>query len=760
MRSSKKFVHRPLLPNIANALVAIILLNKLPKKIVFLALAIILLAVLVFPHSARAGWLDLGLEGVVNGIVTFILNFVQNAISFFADLFDKFIQWQTQNAIYGVVVVDQSWTIIRNFVNMFFILILIVMAFGTIFDIKQYTWREMLAPFLISALLVNFSLTIGQYIITVANGLSGIFLKQIGSVSGTFAQGFNVVGIATSGLTDLVKGVVKVDITLIFAVIFLTIVMLAFAAAAIFSLVRIFMLWFLLITSPIAWIGYSLPNLRGKTWGEWWSQFFCWCFFLPYYLFFVMFAVIFVKNRGTIPPIPGSGTTAGMTGTDFLFYALSLIFLIGGLVVARKMACASGTGIKTVFGKIEGGVRKYAPGAAYVRGAWGGLKARGEEIQEKGVLGIGGAQRVRETEVKAKGWIAGIPGLGRVPGAREEVSRAMAAETDKELKKLQTLNLTLDQLNEKLKSGGKPERLAAFKLKAENGWLEASDLGEVNKIIGEAGGGRTALGMSIIQSLKKGKFHEMARSTADKENIFNNLEDVEVKKAFGLDMAESRELMSTTLATKLLDLYKGDAQETKKKVEDAVKNNIENMAKDKTNRETLVTNPAIDSRVRKLAGQVMADKKEVDSWKLRRNILELSGGIDTATGLAMTAEGRTLAKSIDDGNILFKEEGDYRGDRGIAHNIDLNSTQRTEVHEQILGNVKAGYVKGFSTEELKTPEIFNALWAGLYNPPSPALAISAAEFKKLTGISGKGKPDRKKRVAAENIMMSGGPMPY
>lgn len=435
------------------------------KKLIPLLVAIILLAVFVPQHFVRAGWLDFvfsdsTLGSIINGITVLILNFVEKAISFFADLFDKFIQYQTNNAIYGVVVVDQSWTIIRNFVNMFFILILIIMAFGTIFDIQKYTWREMLAPFLIAALLVNFSLTIGQYIITAANGLSSVFLKQTGAVSGTFAQGFNQVGIATSGNTDLISSTGEVVITAIFAVIFLAVVMLAFATAAIFSLVRIFILWFLLIISPIAWIGYSLPNLRGQTWGEWWKHFFCWCFFLPYYLFFVMFAVIFVKNRGTIPPVPGSGSTAGLAGTDFLFYSLSLIFLIGGLAVARKMACASGSGVRTVFGKIEGGVKKYAPGAAYVRGAWGGLKARGEEIQEKGVLGIGGAQAAREAEIRAKGWVAGIPGPGRVPGAREARERAEMAEIEKEGERVkeQLLRLPADMQKafleaEKLRGG-------------------------------------------------------------------------------------------------------------------------------------------------------------------------------------------------------------------------------------------------------------------------------------------------------------------
>jgi hypothetical protein len=747
------------------------LFQKNSKKILFLTV-IILLAVLVFPHPVKAtvagvvadflgfSFTSSTLGAIINGITTLILNLVEQAISFFAGLFDKFIQWQTNNAVYGVVVVDQSWTIIRNFVNMFFILILIIMAFGTIFDLPNYKWQHLLAPFLIAALLVNFSLTIGQYIITIANGLSGIFLKQIGQISGTFAQGFNAVGIATSGATDLISGTTKVLATSIFAIIFLSVVMLAFAAAAIFSLVRIFVLWFLLIISPIAWLGYSLPNLRKQTWSDWWKHFFCWCFFLPYYLFFVMFAVIFVKNRGTIPPVPGSDTTAGMTGTDFLFYALSLIFLIGGLVIARKMACASGTGLKTVFGKIEGGVRKYAPGAGYVRaigaGAKAGIQAKGEQIQEKGIPGIiGGAQAARLRQAK---WTERF-GFGAARGAAD---RAKAEETEKEFKKVQGLNLNQNQLLARMQSAKGVERVAALKLRAENGWLAPADLDEINRTMRELGGGRNVAGTSLIQSLKKGKFHEMARSTAEKERIFNGLTDAETQKAFGLDMAEGREITSVALAKKLLDIYAGDTQETKKKVEDALKNNIENMAetKDKASRDSVLANAAIDPKIRKLVGQTMADKKEIDSWKLRRSALEAAGGMDPASGDGVTAEGRELAKNIKDGNVLFKEEGDYRTARGIVPTADLTSAQRSDVQFQIMDNVRSGLITGLSTEELDTPEIHNALYFGTRTPDPANPGQMLITPKALNKLAGK-KPDRKKREAVARITGPGAAlMPY
>jgi len=407
-----------------------------------------------------------------------------------------------------------------------------------------------------------------------------------------------------------------------------------------------------------------------------------------------------------------------------------------------------------------------------VRGAWGGLKARGEEIQEKGVLGIGGAQRVRETEAKAKGWIAGIPGLGRVPGAREEASRAMAAETDKELKKLQTLNLTLDQLNEKLKSASKPERLAAFKLKAENGWLEASDADEVVKMIKEAGGGRTAMGGSIIQSLKKGRFHEMAKSTSDKEIIFNKFapEDLELAKSFGLDMAESKELMNATLATRLLDLYKGDALEIKKKVEKAVKDNIENIAKEAASRKDLVNGVGsftdADDRIRKLAGQVITEKKEVGSWKLRNQVLKLNGGMNDITGEALTVEGRGLVKDILAGNVAIKEEAEYRKARpAIPASTDLDPAQRIEVEEQIITSIKSGLIRSLDTEDLKSPAVFNALvngrTRGLLTPDEYNKALGLVKDKKTGALEiRRGKPDRKRRKAINDIVTATSPMAY
>ncbi|MEK7154317.1 MAG: hypothetical protein AAB792_02050 [Patescibacteria group bacterium] len=761
-----------------------IIVSRNKKMVVPILILIVVSGIFVPQHYARAVSSCAPLPGVFDltncaiEIFNIPLYIIAWLLGFVAGLLNDFI---TATGTIIIPAVRESWTILRDFVNMLFILVLIIMAFGTIFDIKKYTWREMLVPFLIAALLINFSFVIGEYTISIGNGLSSVFLKQIGATNlkdrigqglgmqkiianpeGKSLEGttFSAIGGAASALQQL--------ITIIFFIIFGTIALMAMIAAFIFVFLRIPILWMLLIVSPIAWFGYTLPNLKAQTWDRWWHEFIRWVFFLPVYLFFLMFGFIFIAAKNSTQQLVASATlgqSALIVVNDIAFYVITLIFLAGGLWASFKVGGVAGSDAAKLMGGIEKRVKQYMPGAGYVRaigaGAKAGLQAKGEQIQEKGIPGIfAGAQAERLRQAK---WTERF-GFGAARGAAD---RARTEETEKEFKKVQTLNLTQQQLNERVQGAKGVEKVAAFKVKAENGWLAPTDLDEINRTMRELGGGRSAAGTSLLGSLRKGKFHEMAVSTAEKERIFGSLTDPETQKAFGLDMAESRELMSAELAEKLLGIYEGDTAEVKKKVEDAVKNNIENIARDQAARRELLTGTGdyagADDRVRKLAGQVMADKKEIDSWKLRGEALGLNGGMDPETGEALTAEGRELAKNIEDGNIAIKEEKVYRkANPGILHTADLNQSQHDEVKEQIITNIAKKLITGFTTEELQTPEVFNALLEGVRTGRIPVM-----QFDKLAGLStgkGGGKPDRKKREAgakiAEAAFQGGSPLSY
>jgi len=128
-----------------------------------------------------------------------------------------------------------------------------------------------------------------------------------------------------------------------------------------------------------------------------------------------------------------------------------------------------------------------------------------------------------------------------------------------------------------------------------------------------------------------------------------------------------------------------------KKVDEAVKNNIENMAKDQGARKDLVNGAGVfagtDVRIRKLAGQVMADKKKAgeefiahpldQSWKLPPlNLLE------TSSENAQGGDVEKNAKIIQQELIALGREFSRYQDRWdkLSRNIDSVNKSVKDIH--------------------------------------------------------------------------------
>lgn len=691
-------------------------MNRKYMKFFTLFAVIVLLAVLIPQHQAKAGlisdtvnWLggkvfDATLGNLLHNASLFILTLVGSATTWAAELLDT---WIKNQPITGVSVVEESWGQIRNFVNLLFILVLIIMAFGTIFDIKKYTWRDMLAPFLIAALLINFSLVIGQYVAGVSNGLSSVFLKNIGSVSSVFGQGGELGKMVNPALAAFDNGS-DLLVTAVFGIVLMVIFFLALLSTAIFVMVRTIVIWFLLIISPIAWFGYVLPNLRAKTWSKWWELFLCWCFFLPFFLFFLMFAVMFISRRGEIVAKVtsahyGSAFSNSLTATDFFIYTLSLIFLIGGLAMAKRLACASGTGVKAVFGRIESGVRKYAPGAAYVRGAKEGIKERAAEIAEKGILGIGGAQKERLRTAEAKGWIAGIPGPGRVPGAREEGARVAMAEIEKESKRIreQLLRLPADQQRafleaEKSKSGIAAQ--AAMLEFAKQGYATLKDYQDTAR---KFGGENSIFMRQYLENIKQAKLSDLFKSPDEELRIARG------EVAGTEDLAKLRQELYKDLARRNQINNLGDYKEAKellspipaelKSFLDSIK--PEYIVGTREARQEAIRNRILDDPdlERKLI-EFMKDKKEINDVLLRQEALAIVGGKGTI-------EGRNIINEVNKFNPIVNIEADLREERGnLTGPLDEASQNRIvrEISDKISG-MESGDIRKMSKDFFKNP---------------------------------------------------------
>jgi len=532
------------------------LIKEKRKTISCLLVAIILLAVLVFPYQAKAACpLNPGdcVTGALQEINKILLEGVGYVIAWAAKTLEAVVRPETQAIITNTFVVRESWRIVRDFMNMFFILFLIIMAFGTIFDIDKYHWRNLLPYLLIAALLINFSMVIGEYIIKIGNGLAAVFLRQISGFGNDMANGFALgetfpnQEFSVQGLAMIANNSARVIITALFSIVFLIIALFAFIAALLFAVIRIPILWLLLIVSPIAWAGYVLPNIRAKTWSKWWNALISWSFFLPVYLFFLMFAVMFIRRKSeieaSISNVQGVSLFTGPGGalSDLLFYILTLIFMIFGLKAAYSVGSFAAEGAGKLMGKLESGVRKYAPGAAYVRGAWEGLKARGEEIKEKGILGFGGAQRAREAEARMKGWVAGLPGPGQAPAAREVAKGTIEKQLMEKVNKLKSqfeMISDLGKLRRLAFTGSKDQQLAAREVLRDRGELSIDELLATYQLYG---------GRSSLAAQNFAKNIDFARmSSEERSRLFNEIEDPEIKRKIINIRAEKGDLRSAT----------------------------------------------------------------------------------------------------------------------------------------------------------------------------------------------------------------------
>ena len=498
-------------------------------------------------------------------------------VGFFGRLLQSFLK----QTVFFPVQVYNGWKIMLNFVNMFFILLLIIMAFAIILDLSKYRIR--FVDFLIPALLINFSYAIGVYVVQLGDSIAQVFLNIIGDISTTFGQGLSLQAITkfgaagtsaattaaaanattaqtilgtlantvTFGYYNAAIGPAGGDITslLITAaifIIFMVIVVLAFAALAIFAIVRIPFIWFLLIVSPLAWFSYALPSLKDRGWTPWWKQFIGWSFFMPIYLFFMTFATAFINAKTQIDgamntaisiPTASNGLVGGVFSilplTDIFMFVVSLIFIVGGLGLALKTSFMAGTKAGEMFGKVDAGVKKYFPGSRRLRGAYAsrkeGLQAKVEDLKERGVP-IGFGKRIgseREARLREAG-VAEKYSLGAMKGAKEQ---QLTKEVGGYKERIKTKNDS--ELAVLINKGSLTEKLAARELLRERSRLDLAEIKKTYSMYRESGANSAA--SKFVTSIELEKLNSEDRKGINK---FVDPTDTETRRKLARAMAE------------------------------------------------------------------------------------------------------------------------------------------------------------------------------------------------------------------------------
>ncbi len=584
------------------------------------------------------------LQAVI-GFCGLIQYFLGNLLATVAGLLGWFLKFQG-SYFENVTIVQESWKVFRDFSNMFFILILIVIAFATIFDLQNYNWRGLMAKFIIAALLINFSLAIGGFLIRISTTLSNVALNQFTDITNNLAAGFGINKLITASPLTGTSGDPSANLALSAylsttgTLIMTAIVLCAFVSAFAFSVARVPVLWALLIVSPIALTSTILPSTR-RVWSMWWNWFFCWTFFMPAYLFSLVMGIAILNNR---PDIEAAKRLSGGTGLaavsnfvglgiqEIFFYILTLLIMVGSLGLAMKMACAAGTGIAATFGAVN----KWTQDKIGYTAAKKAVTQKVGEIKDTGLKGrIGGflyggerAERLKEAKV------------AEFLGKKGALSEAEAAEVQKSyaLRKSQNLSKDdLDKLNAQAVAGkfNNFETLALRKLRAENGWVASGTAGvqEIESTLREAGE-NSKFGQEYIDALKKNGFAEALGSTNDAENLARNTTILPLKKAILETMAKNNQIIQEDLVRMTLDVFSTDSREIRENIEKELQKNIKNLTGTRTKKDRgtaladrTAGNFIADNRVRKLLALQMLEGDEINNYAKYKEAEGLFGGI-------------------------------------------------------------------------------------------------------------------------------------
>ena len=124
------------------------------------------------------------LNGATWGVILFGILYVLNlALWKFISLGYSLLNTAVNTALdpnwFQVPAVLDAWRLIRDFANIWFILILLFIAIGTILRAQSYQAKKLLPTLIMVALVINFSLPITGFIIDISNVISFQFLKAI-----------------------------------------------------------------------------------------------------------------------------------------------------------------------------------------------------------------------------------------------------------------------------------------------------------------------------------------------------------------------------------------------------------------------------------------------------------------------------------------------------------------------------------------------------------------------------------------------------
>src|SRR3989338_6155640 len=126
-------------------------------------------------------------DGVADAIVGWIIRLILMVAGWFLKLTFFILKFVIEvggyNGFIDFPAVTVGWVMVRDVTNMFFVVVLLIISFGTILGLEQYEYKKLLVKLLMAAILVNFSRIISGIIIDVAQVVMITFVNGVAATA-------------------------------------------------------------------------------------------------------------------------------------------------------------------------------------------------------------------------------------------------------------------------------------------------------------------------------------------------------------------------------------------------------------------------------------------------------------------------------------------------------------------------------------------------------------------------------------------------
>ncbi len=323
--------------------------------------------------------------------------------------FDFTFHYSVSDSSYRSPFVLQGWGIVRDFCNIFFIFVLLYIAFRTILGFSGGhgpNTKQLIINVVIIGLLINFSLFAAQVIIDSSNILARVFYNSdaikitesgangVSDSTPSLKEGPNgeiplsaaivnkvnpqnliINGANNVSVEDSVSGQKVSDATInggnLGAGAFILITLLAvavnvtgiivFLSVGMIFIARVIGLWLAMIFVPLAFFSYTVPAMQGMSmvgWKHWWPETLKLAFLAPVFMFFLYLIIAFLQTG------LGLINTQDLSGIAFIVatvvpFAFIMVLLWKAKDLAKDMSGKLGQsitgGVATIGGLALGG---------------------------------------------------------------------------------------------------------------------------------------------------------------------------------------------------------------------------------------------------------------------------------------------------------------------------------------------------------------------------------------------------------------------